>query len=615
MPDFVLDLRPPERRRPPDVARSLRWSSQLRSHVWDTTTFRVTVTWTPPDDLWRPWTSTDGSWVAVVGFLALDEKDWDSVEQEMNSRGSRESGGLAGAYVWRRYCSGGVAAWEDLSGNCAILVYDAPRQTLYLRTDPAGCFPVFGCGAEGYPVWASHPDILAASLDKQHKVDEVSVAEFVMSSVVTPPHTYYQGIEAYEPGTVISLDLASGKMNRRRYFALEYQPLPDRNLDEVALALGTAWRRAVARRTVRRLGRVAIALSGGLDSRLVLACITEPRGALAFSCYDAPNREFRIARELATAVGVEFLPIRRSEEYYGEHAIGGVRISGGMGTFANNHFLGVLPVLQAAGCQALLTGCYCDYLFKGLPLNRRIRWYDGRETLAPYRHQFYFQRWEFNTALSQAARLRWERRFPAPLCQAQDEASLFQIEVLRTFPLYHEGDNQQRLVPQRLMAWSPPVTDLEILRVYQRTPSLWKLNRALFLKVARTLLSNSALLRIPDANTGAALDAPGWLECLTWQALRMARKVRALRPSLQSDGSWPKWDYYYRRSIVLERLWQESQSELDDLLLRILGWKALPNRPADFPPDQCFLFVALLTLRLWWKHRPSFDRPSGLESA
>ena len=602
MPDFLLDTRPLDRRPPTDAAQALTWTGRIRSRTWERPEFRLTVTWTERDTLWSPWTRPDGTLAVVVGFLALDEEEWRAAEHEQIANGE---GGLAACVAWRRYTASGTEGWDALSGNCAIILYDAPHARLHLRTDPAGCLPAYGCWIDGHWIAASHSDVLAAAAGRAHKLNEISMAEFILTSTVTPPWTYYDGIEGIAPGTVTTLDLRTGRLECRKYFALDYQAEPNTSDEDVADALAEAWRTAVRRRTLPRLGRVAVALSGGLDSRLILGCMPELSRTLAFTCYDARNRELATAQAMAHAVNAEFHPIQRSPDYYGEHAPAGVRISGGMGTFANNHFFGVIEPLQTLGVQMLLTGCYCDYLFKGLPLNRRVRAWDGHETIGPFAHEFYFQHWHFESPLSRQAMQRWEDRFPPGLRTRSDDQSLFQIEVLRTFPLYHEADNQQRLVPQRLIAWSPPVSDLEVLQVYRMVPSRRKLNRALFLHTAKRLLTGSPLLRVPHANTGAPLDAPAWLESVSWQWLRIRRRLRTRR-SIVSDGSWPNWRFYYRHSPTLERYWAKPVPEIEDFFCRVLGWKDLPRRPADFPEERCFLFVALLTLKLWWQYCACF---------
>lgn len=600
MPDFLLDTRPPEHRSGCDAAAWLRWTPDLRIRAWDLPEFRLLVTWVGPDRLWEPLVGHGGSICAVAGFTALDEEVWSRAEAEAEPD---SPGGLAARVVLSRYRECGTHAWDDLSGNCAVVLYDASTATLHLRTDPTGCLPVFRCVENGFAVWGSHPDVLAGVVGRTQRLDEISLADFLQTSTVTPPWTYYQGMETCDPGNVFTLDLRTKRLTSRSYFTLEYVAQTRPSPDDLATEFAGTWRTAVRRRSLQRLGRPVLALSGGLDSRLILAVLEDPSRVLAFTCFDEPNRELGNAQALAAAAGAEFQPLQRPADYYGENAPMGVRISGGMGTFANNHFLGIWSRLDAAGVRVLLTGCYCDYLFKGLPLNRRIRVWDGHETLAPYRHEFYFQHWHFETPLARQAWHRWEIRFPAELQQDQSDAALFRLEALRTFPLYHEGDNEQRLVPQRLGAWSPPVTDLEMLRLYRRVPPRMKLNRDLFLRAARLILAGTTLKWVPDANTGASVAAPPWREALSWQWLRLRRKLRTLRRSPASDGSWPNWFHYYRCSPALEAHWQTAGAELHECLLRITGLKTLPRRPADFPSHQCFLFVPLLTLKLWWQYR------------
>ena len=201
--------------------------------------------------------------------------------------------------------------------------------------------------------------------------------------------------------------------SKRRYFEFAYRGDSSVPEGDLASQLAAALRRAVERRTLPRLGRSAVALSGGLDSRVILASTLDAEQAFAFSCFDEPNRELRTAERIARTLSVPFLPLQRGPDYYAEHAERGVRISGGMGSLANNHFLGVIPRLKHEGMENLLTGCYCDYLFKGLPLNRRSHWLTRHEELAPFRQQFYFDHFAASTVLAERAPPeRWESRVP-----------------------------------------------------------------------------------------------------------------------------------------------------------------------------------------------------------
>jgi len=96
----------------------------------------------------------------------------------------------------------------------------------------------------------------------------------------------------------------------RRYFELSLQPGGGGEAD-LAAELAGALRNAVRRRTLPRLGRTAVALSGGLDSRTILACVENKDLTFAFSCYNQPNREFEVAQAIAGALEVPFKPWQR----------------------------------------------------------------------------------------------------------------------------------------------------------------------------------------------------------------------------------------------------------------------------------------------------------------
>src|SRR5262249_28482732 len=477
----------------------------------------------------------------------------------------------AARIIQARYHRQGTVALESLNGNCAVVVHDATRRCLHLVTDRCGVFPTFETDTPDGRLYSSHPDVLASAAHEHHRIDELSLAEFILTGTVTPPFSYFQRIRASQHATIHSIDLtrAHGTPVKQRYFTFAYRGSSHVREDELANQLAGALQRAVRRRTLPRLGPSAVALSGGLDSRVVLASSANGGQTVAFCCYDEPNRELRTAEAIARTLSVPFVPMQRGADYYADHAEDGVRISGGMGSLANNHFLGVLPRLQREGVEGLLTGCYCDYLFKGLPLNRRAHWLTRRETLAPFRHEFYFDHVAAPTPLAERARERWESRVPRRF-QAQDSASaVFEVEARRTFPLCYEGDNQQRLVPQRITGWSPPFVDRDVMNVYLRLPYNLKLNRSIFRKVVTALTPR--LGAIPDANTGAPPHSSQVTEIVHSNQLRLQRAWRRLHRLPASDESWPDSTHAATDGGKLDALWRRPNPEAMDLFRRVLG--------------------------------------------
>lgn len=576
------------------AVEQLRFSEATQSMIVDERAYGLALTQTGDPALWAPYQALDGSLVAIAGRPAFDDAEWQTGVAVPGS------GGLAAKLIYRQYQESDLAALEQLNGNCAVIVYDAPRQIIHLVTDCCGVFPVFETQVSDTPLFGSHPDVLADAAGERSRLDEVSLAEFILSGTVTPPYSYYERVRAADYGTIYTFNVSGRGPKRpakRRYWAFHYRGQSGVPEWELAQQLAVALRRAIERRTLPRLGPSAVALSGGLDSRVVLACALDRSRALAFTCYDKPNREFRTAEAIARSAAVRFVPLRRGPEYYADHAELGVRISGGMGSFANNHFLGIIPELEAEGVRNLLTGCYCDYVFKGLPLNRWRHPLTRREALAPFCHEFYFNHFSASTKLAQQALDRWESRVPHQLRQQDGAASVFQIETRRTFPLFYEGDNQQRLVPQRVTGWAPPFVDREVMEVYCRLPYFYKLNRSVFRKVVRALAPD--LCTIPDTNTGAAPDASPLWEWVRGSQLRTARTLCRLCGLSGSDESWPNWYQYVRRSRKLDALWRRPNPDAIDFFQRVLGPADMLHGVDVLKSERPFLFVGLLSLKLW----------------
>lgn len=550
------------------------------------------------ESLWLPSGAKSSLFVAVAGRLAFDEDEWDAAEKDATD------GGLAARAVERLVGSQGPGALAHLNGNAAVVVHDRAARRLYLVTDRCGVFPTFEIDTPAGRIYGSHADVLADAGGQAHRLDEVSLADFILSGTVTPPYTYYEAVRATEFGSVLTFDLTAGLprlLSSRRYFDLAYAG--DERMPEAALVeeLAAALHRSVRRRSSPRVGPSAIALSGGLDSRVVLACRADRERTFAFTLYDEANRELRTAEAIAQSESTPFLPLRRAPDYYAEHAEQGVRLSGGMGSFANNHFLGVLPELKQRGMQGLLTGCYCDYLFKGLPLNRATQWFTGREVVAPFSNEFYFDHFDSTSTLAVRAAARRADRVPADLRTSRAPDVMFQVEARRTFPLNYEGDNQQRLVPQRMTGWCPPFVDRDVVDVYRRLPYHFKLNRSVFKKVAARLTPD---MTVADANTGARPMASTAREWLGRGQLRAHRRWRRMTGAAAAEGSWPDWTRYAAESPGLDGLWHRPSPEAADLFQRVLGRSLPTDDVRAIRRRQPFLFIGLLTVKIWLEQRP-----------
>ncbi|HOP99024.1 MAG TPA: hypothetical protein PLH97_05985 [Verrucomicrobiota bacterium] len=330
--------------------------------------------------------------------------------------------------------------------------------------------------------------------------------------------------------------------------------------------------------------------------------------------FDEKNAEFNTASAIARAKGVSLTPIRRDPEHYGAAAELGIRVYGGMASFASNHFLGFRDQLLRSGLQNLLTGCYCDYFFKGLALNRKVNSFTRAESAGAFRHEYYRPLFPLE---SKAAKLAWERmeqQIDPSLRADQTPEALLQIEARRLFPISYEADSPQRLVPQRVLPWYVPVVDNDVLDVYLDTPPDVKFNAALFSEMVQ-IVCGPEISRIPDSNTGARVNASGpeLLLHVYARALRN-RFERKVTPRLATSGSWPNWEYYVHHSPVLRQLWTRNSTAAPDLLRSVAGFDPFARPIESYTGRDTELFVRLLTLKIWFETINSRQTSAAVES-
>jgi asparagine synthase (glutamine-hydrolysing) len=466
-----------------------------------------------------------------------------------------------------------------------------------------------GHDRHGHMVVGTHPDVVAAVCESDQDWDLTSMAEFLMCGRVSAPQTYYSGVKAMPSGSIFTVDVnlhPAVVESQLKYFDFSYSP--DAAADEAELAeeLAVAVKRSVRLRALPRLGRTAIALSGGMDSRTILSAVPNLENVITFCCLDSPNAETKVAELIARQVGVEFVPLIRTPEFYAENAEMGVEISGGMGSIANNHFLGFRPWFREAGIGNLLTGCYCDYLLKGLVLDTARSRFSGRDTLAPFRHQHYFKYFPLRTQHAKDAVARQEAMFPHTLTKDQSDSGRTEIEKLRTFPLAYEGDNMQRVIPQRVLPWFLPIVDPGILRVYRKLTPSAKLNSCVF-RMMMHHVCDSAVLRIPNANTGVSENAS--MARQAWARFRRAANRTFGDPSArQNVSSWPNWEFYAHDSRHLPRLWSHGGSRADEVLCTLAGTHWIRRDIGEYTASDVYLFIRLLTLKIWLNYRLGHGR-------
>ena len=275
-----------------------------------------------------------------------------------------------------------LAAWREwgqhflakLQGDFALALFDARAQRLVLARDPVGCRPLYYWSDGRTVIFASEIKAIASHPDVVTKPNADLLADFLLLERLPyddEGETFFDGIHAVRPGhwrRIAPHHTRSGQF-------WDFDPLAQircRTYATYAERLRELLTQAVKRR-LRSISPVAVAVSGGLDSSIVL-CIADDlrrRGEvdvalapLSYTCRDDSAREENQHLDLLESDGR--LHIRRI-------AIGEPGTSEQLAHAAwhsewprlDDGWFAQQPMLAAAnalGAKVLLTGLWSDQL-------------------------------------------------------------------------------------------------------------------------------------------------------------------------------------------------------------------------------------------------------------
>ncbi|WP_435359451.1 asparagine synthase-related protein [Haloarchaeobius sp. DFWS5] len=265
-------------------------------------------------------------------------------------------------FIAELYDRRGRRAFADVNGLFAAVVRGGDR--VELVTDRLGTRPFYYTRIDGGVVFSTH----IQSLDRHPAVttgfDPDFVTEYLACKRAYGVHTPLSGVTQTQPAAVSVVDPGGdGALAHQRYWRPVHRPV-DRPKSYFVRELADRFERAVAERTSDR-GRTGVLLSGGSDSRLVLAALDSlGRDATMFHLNEWENAEYDIARESAATTDDEFVFCRRDPDYQARALERNPAMMNFVGYFNQAHAAGFEDEIRGR-VDHLLTGHYGDMLFKG----------------------------------------------------------------------------------------------------------------------------------------------------------------------------------------------------------------------------------------------------------
>jgi len=244
----------------------------------------------------------------------------------------------------------------NLNGWFAGLIIDRREHKVLLFNDRYGLGRIYYHQSPDGFYFSSEAKSLLAVLPQLRRIDQRGLAEFFSVGCVLQNRTLFEGISLLPPASLWTF-YRDGRVEKRRYFdPATWEQQQRLGAAEYEVRLREVFGRIVPR-YLRSSERVAMSLTGGLDSRMILAWAQAAPGSLPCYTFGGPYRDcadVRIARRLAEICHQPHTTIRVGKEFFNDFPAlaektvyvsdGTMDVSGAVELFVNRQAREIAPI-------------------------------------------------------------------------------------------------------------------------------------------------------------------------------------------------------------------------------------------------------------------------------
>ena len=203
---------------------------------------------------------------------------------------------------------------KNCNGSFAAAIYDNTEEKLTLLNDRYGLIKLFYYHDKSSFCFAPKiRPLLKLGAKKSLRKD--AIVDFFLFGYLLGDKTFFKHIYQLPPASI--LEVSKRGMMITKYWDYEYDEEYDaRSQEELIDELGALWQRSVERR-IKKDEKIIIPLSGGLDSRAILAAAmrcTSKDNIITFTFGERGSFDFEIGKMVAEKAGVTNIPIGVEKE-------------------------------------------------------------------------------------------------------------------------------------------------------------------------------------------------------------------------------------------------------------------------------------------------------------
>jgi len=489
-------------------------------------------------------------------------------------------------------CLKSNAVFGKLNGAFAILLAD--EQGLSIITDFFNFIQVYkGANSRNKLICVgTHPDLVAGISDRGLNIDMVSVGQFLSAGTPTFPNTIHKNVKELGPGRLYKVNLEANKVEIEDFVYWSAPEEMRQGYDEKELSEELASILVSVVRDRCNDKKVGVFLSGGLDSRSILAAVPETVDCMALTFSNYPNRETKIARRVAQCYRRDWTLLIRDKEFLGNCVVDAVKLTGCEYEWINAQSIGLVEDIAKHRVSSILSGTLFDDYFKA---HCALDW-SYQKRMAGLLPRIYKPKdYEYVGNMSGFGKENLKKEITEQIycrrksyCESNSDPGRGSMaEWLELYPFTQDCTIGYWPVERRVLPVRLPAMDRRVLDFAFKCPVELKLGKKIFLMAAKNIYGPGA--RIPDANDGVRPGSGHWwrlAQRTVCKAGNRATKVfEKLGKEPQVQHSWHDYQKYWRESNRLEELRERYGSNLDQfdgVLFNQSGLELLCRKDIDW---------------------------------
>ena len=211
-----------------------------------------------------------------------------------------------GDWLVHLYEEEGDQFFEKLNGLFSGLLIDKRQKKAVLFNDRYGIERIYYYEAEGNFYFASEAKALIRILPVLRSFDEEGVAQFLALGCTLNSRTLFRGIQLLPSASAWSFE--GGRCSKRKYFAPQkWEAQSALSVESYESEFQETFRRVLPRYAEAE-AKIGVSLTGGLDTRMIMACL--PSTNRCYPCYTFAGEngltlDARLAAKIAASLGLK----------------------------------------------------------------------------------------------------------------------------------------------------------------------------------------------------------------------------------------------------------------------------------------------------------------------